>query len=89
LSFTEYSGGWFTDVEDISIEGKFKNISPYPLLFTGFVAYMQKGSQQIKRHEIPIKEAVLMEPGAVARSDKTFQELLRGQIMSVLPVMNA
>jgi len=87
LSFTEYSGGWFTDVEDISIEGKFKNISPYPLLFTGFVAYMQKGSQQIKRHEIPIKEAVLMEPGAVARSDKTFQELINphGNLIAAWP----
>jgi len=89
VSFTDYSGDWLTDISELSIEESMENVSPFPLLFTGFVAYTQKASgSQIKRYEIPANQAVLMEPGAVAAADKTFQQIIGryGDVVAAWPM---
>lgn len=89
VSFTDYSGDWLTDISKLSIEESMENVSPFPLLFTGFVAYTQKApGNQIKRYEIPVNKAVLMEPGAIAKADKTFQQIVGayGDVVAAWPM---
>ncbi len=76
VSFTDYSGDWLTDITQLSNDESLRNVSPFPLVFTGVVAYVQSSTnQQIKRYEIPVGKPVLMEPGALASADRTFQQL--------------
>jgi hypothetical protein len=88
VSFTDYSGEWLSDISRLSTEDSLENVSPFPLLFTGFVAYIQDStSNQMKRYEIPVSTAVLMEPGAVANADKSFQQLVGsyGEVIAAWP----
>jgi len=76
VSFTDYSGDWLTDISKMTTSESIQNVSPFPLLFTGLVAYTHKSSEkQVKRYEIPATDAVLLEPGAKLLADMTFQEL--------------
>ena len=89
VSFTDYSGDWLTDISALSIEESMENVSPFPLLFTGFVAYTQKApGNQIKRYEIPVNKAVLMEPGAIAKADRSFQQIVStyGDVVATWPM---
>lgn len=88
VSFTDYAGDWVSDITKLDTSDSIENVSPFPLVFTGVVAYIKpKNSKQIRRYYVPLKEPTLMAPGAIASADKNYQQLFAsyGQMVSTWP----
>jgi hypothetical protein len=85
VSFTDYTGEWISDVTNISTTDTIKNTSPFPIAMTGVVAYVKpRSGSKLIRYTMPLREPVIMEPGAAARADKSYRQLFAsyGQMIS-------
>ena len=88
VSFTDYSGDWLTDITQLTTSESIENVSPFPLIVSGIVAYTaDKSKKTINRYEIPMVEPIIMEPGAHARADKSYAQLISsyGDVVTAWP----
>jgi hypothetical protein len=88
VSFTDFSGDWLSDISQLDTTDSVQNISPYPVLMKGVVVYAKATSgDKLKRHKIELSEPVVMGPGAKAKADKSFQQLVAsyGDVVAAWP----
>lgn len=89
VSFTDYAGEWFSDVTELSTTDSFTNVSPFPLVLAGVAAYVKPSSSaQIRRYFVPLAQPTVLSPGAVASSDRGYDDLFRdyGEPVATWPV---
>lgn len=85
VSFTDFSGSWFSDIRELSSVDSIKNLSPYPLLMSGVVVYAKsRTGNKLNRYQIPLAQPVVIESGAMAKADKSFSQLVSsyGEVVS-------
>jgi len=88
VSFVDYSGEWMSEITELSSSHPLENQSPYPLLMSGIVVYAKSpGEKRLKRHQINLATPVVMDPGASAITDKSFQQLVEslGDVVAAWP----
>ena len=83
VNFTDYSGEWVTDITKMKTTESLSNMSPFPLLFKGIVAYTEKNNH-VSRHFVPLNSPIVLPPGARATADKAYNTLLanKGKVLS-------
>jgi len=88
VSFTDFSGDWLSDISQLDTSDSVQNLSPYPVLMKGLVVYANaKTGDKLKRHSISLNEPVVMGPGAKAKADKSFQQMVAsyGDVVAAWP----
>ena len=88
VSFTDFSGSWITEVRALDTTDSIENVSPFPVLMKGLVVYAKsEDASQLKRYELPLLDPVVMGPGAKAKADKTFAQMVAplGNVVSAWP----
>ena len=66
LSFSNYSGPWFSDIRELGPSRPLKNLSPFPAGIKGIVGYVipKNGPARIERQYKSLSEINLILPGA-------------------------
>jgi hypothetical protein len=79
LSFSNYSGPWFSDIREMSPSRPLKNLSPFPAGIKGIVGYVipKSGSARIERQYKSLSDINLILPGAERSTTLKHRDLFK------------
>lgn len=79
LSFSNYSGPWFSDIRELGPSRPLKNLSPFPAGIKGIVGYVipKSGAARIERQYKSLSEINLILPGAERSTTLRHRDLFR------------
>lgn len=79
LSFSNYSGPWFSDIRELGPSRPLKNLSPFPAGIKGIVGYVipKNGPARIERQYKSLSEINLILPGAERSTTLRHGDLFR------------
>lgn len=79
LSFSNYSGPWFSDIRELSPSRPLTNLSPFPAGIKGIVGYVipKSGATRIERQYKPLSEINLILPEAERSATVRHQDLFQ------------
>ena len=79
LSFSNYSGPWFSNIRELGPNRSLKNLSPFPLGIKGIVGYVvpKNGPTRIERQYKPLSDINLILPGAERSTNLKHKDLFK------------